>query len=214
MSANPSSLENFSISAHVYAALKKEIIEGGLPPGARLIVTEIADRFRISQAPVREALERLKQEGLINGRANKGSVVSDITSKDIDDIYALRERLEGFAVRQSIAQLNESDFRHLDGLIASMNEALQGGDMLKTVEIDMRFHGFFYERCGNHAILDVWNQMSTKVMWFMAISNKHGPTDKLIEGHEALMAALRTKDADHAEQIFLEHIKNAYIRFL
>lgn len=195
-----------SISDHVYAALKKDILEGALQPGSRLIVLEIAGRYRISQAPVREALERLKREGLIVGQPNKGSVVSNITAKEIRDIFELREIIEGFAVKQTMPHLTEHDFQLLGDILKRMDAAVQEKDDLKILERDMEFHGFFYERCGNGAILDLWNRMKTKVMRFMAISNRYYSTERLVEWHERLIDVLRRGDPEEAEQAFIEHM--------
>lgn len=195
-----------SISDHVYGELKKDIIEGALQPGSRLIVLEIAGRYRISQAPVREALERLKQEGLIVGQPNKGSVVANITAKEIRDIFELREIIEGFAVKQTMPRLTEDDFRLLGDILKRMDTAVQERDNLKILERDMEFHGFFYERCGNGAILELWERMKTKVMRFMAISNRYYSTDRLVEWHERLIEALRRGDPAEAERAFVEHM--------
>lgn len=197
---------NNSISEHVYADLKKDIIAGILQPDTRLIVTEIAGKYQISQAPVREALERLKQEGLITGIPNKGSVVSTITPKEIKDIFVLREIIEGFAVRQSMPLLTEEDYSYLHRLIEDMEVANKHNEMLRILELDMEFHAFFYKRCDNQAILELWNRMQTKVMRFMAISNRHHTTDVLAEWHLILIDALRSGDADAAEAAFIEHM--------
>jgi DNA-binding GntR family transcriptional regulator len=197
-----------SISGQVYMTLKKEILEGELPPGARLPVLEIANRFQISQAPVREALERLKQEGLIIGKRNKGSVVSNITSKEIKDIFVLREMIEGFAVRETMPQMKKSDFRYLEETILSMEQAIEQNEIFKILEHDMEFHGFFYERCNNHAILELWNQMKTKVMRFMAISNKLRSTDGLVKGHLGLIDVLKKGNVEEAEKTFVDHMKS------
>jgi DNA-binding GntR family transcriptional regulator len=97
------SIQVQKISDSIYSHLKKMILQGELPPGHRLLVLEIAQYFDDSQAPVREALERLKHEGLISGKSNKGSVVSDVTHKEIQDISVIREILEGFKVRETLA---------------------------------------------------------------------------------------------------------------
>ncbi|MGM7722081.1 GntR family transcriptional regulator [Metabacillus sp. Hm71] len=208
MSNNQQPIHYNSISELVYMTIKKEILEIQLPPGTRLPVLEIAKRFQVSQAPVREALERLKQEGLIIGKQNKGSVVSNITSKEVKDIFVLREMIEGFAVRESMPHLKESDFDHLKDIIQLMDQAIQRNDVFKMVEHDMEFHGFFYERCNNHAVLELWDNMKTKVMRFMAISNKHRSTDKLVEGHLALIDVLKTGDTEKAEKTFIDHMKS------
>ncbi|KAF9127934.1 GntR family transcriptional regulator [Paenibacillus cellulositrophicus] len=195
-----------SISEQIYLTLKREIIAGELQPGTRLIVLDIAGKFQVSQAPVREALERMKQEGLINGIPNKGSVVSNITSKEIRDIFVLREIIEGYAVRTSMPTLSEDDYEQLEMIIRSMEEAVERDDTLGILELDMDFHGFFYKRCDNQAILELWNQMRTKVMRFMAISNRHHTTDLLAEWHRRLITVLQTGDGDAVEEAFIEHM--------
>lgn len=114
----------------------------------------------------------MKSAGFITGVPNKGSVVSNITSKEIKDIFELREIIEGFAVRQSMKHLTESDFSYLEGITRQMHRAHEQNDILNILELDMEFHGFFYTRCDNHMILELWNDMKMKVMRFMAISNR------------------------------------------
>ncbi|MGP0583452.1 GntR family transcriptional regulator [Paenibacillus timonensis] len=195
-----------SISEQIYLTLKRKILTGELCPGTRLIVLDIAGHFQVSQAPVREALERMKQEGLINGIRNKGSVVSNITSKEIRDLFVLREIIEGFAVRASMPTLTEADYAALERIIQRMEEAVEQSDTLSILEMDMDFHGFFYKRCDNQAILELWNHMRTKVMRFMAISNRHSTTEMLADWHRMLIDALRTGNGDVAEEAFIEHM--------
>lgn len=204
--SNTVPIQIHSISGSVYSALKSEILDGTLAPGTRLIVTEIAGRHQISQAPVREALERLKQEGLIVGQPNKGSVVSNITAKEITDLFVLREMIESFAVRVTMPLLTSEDFMHLMRILGEMNEAVQTENHLKILEKDMAFHGYFYQKCDNGAILELWKQMETKIMRFMAISNRHYSTTKLVEWHLRLIEALKSGDVALAEREFIEHM--------
>lgn len=205
--ASPSEpLKVHSISESVYSALKSAILDGTLPPGERLIVTDIAGRYEISQAPVREALERLKMEGLIVGQPNKGSVVSNITAKEIRDLFVLRELIEAYAVRSSMASLTDADFSALLRVLDGMGEAVRERDNLKILEQDMAFHGYLYRKCDNGAILELWNQMKTKMMRFMAISNRYHSTDNLVEWHLRLIDALKSNDPELAEREFIEHM--------
>ncbi|CAM4436991.1 DNA-binding GntR family transcriptional regulator [Paenibacillus endophyticus] len=195
-----------SISEQVFTAIKKDILAGDLQPGARLLVLEIAKKFNISQAPVREALERLKSAGYITSIPNKGSVVSTITSKEIKDIFELREIMEGFAVRKSMQFLDEDDFCYLERIIRHMHAAHEQKDILNILELDMEFHGFFYKRCDNHMILELWTRMRMKVMRFMAISNRHYSTDGLADWHLRLVEVLREGNSELAEKTFIEHM--------
>ncbi|WP_028610756.1 GntR family transcriptional regulator [Paenibacillus harenae] len=195
-----------SISEQVFISLKKEILAGELAPGTRLLVLDIAKKFQISQAPVREALERLKQSGFITGIPNKGSVVSNITAKEIKDIFVLREIIEGYAARQAMPGMTDADYKYLEDLIRRMHEAHLQNDLLAILELDMAFHGFFYKRCDNHLILELWNQMKMKVMRFMAISNRHFNTDELADWHLRLVDVLKSGDANAVEEAFIEHM--------
>jgi DNA-binding GntR family transcriptional regulator len=206
LSNQSKSLAISSISTSVYAALKKDIMDGTLQPGHRLIVLDIAGTYQISQAPVREALERLKQEGLIVGQPNKGSVVSSITPKEIKDLFVLRELIESFAVKQAITLLAEQDYIRLEYILAEMEAAIKDNDSLMILEKDMEFHGYFYSLCNNEAILELWHRMRTKMMRFMAISNRHYSTEKLVDWHLQLLDALKSGDVRVAEEKFIEHM--------
>jgi DNA-binding GntR family transcriptional regulator len=195
-----------SISTHIYNHLKMGILDGKYPPGDRLLVLDIANTFSVSQAPVREALERLKQEGLILSRPNKGSVVSDITTEQIRDIFTIRAMLEGYAVRESMPRLVEADYQQLEQIVQEMGRAVARRDSLGTLQLDMDFHGFFYARCGNHFALATWDRMKMLVMRFMAISNRTYDTHVLSGAHGRLIEVLRSGNAEEAERQFVQHM--------
>lgn len=202
----PTPYQFTSISTHIYNHLKMGILDGQLQPGDRLLVMDIANTFSVSQAPVREALERLKQEGLIQSRPNKGSVVSDITTEEIRDVFAIRAMLEGYAVRESMPRMGESDYRQLEHIVQQMGKAVERKDRLGTLQLDMDFHGFFYGRCGNQFALATWDRMKMLVMRFMAISNRTYDTHVLSGAHGKLIDVLRSGDAEEAERQFVKHM--------
>ncbi|WP_248927108.1 GntR family transcriptional regulator [Paenibacillus hamazuiensis] len=189
-----------SLSEHVYISLKKKIMKGELPPGHRLIVLEIAGEFSVSQAPVREALERLKQEGLIVGKTNKGSAVSEITAKEIRDIYELRQLIEGHALRAMMKALTAEDISRLEQIVAGMRASVDEGDPDRLVELDMAFHGYFYERSGNELLQDIWNSIKTKIMRFITITNQDHKGYSIPNSHTELLELIKTGDADRTEE--------------
>jgi len=188
-----------SLSEHVYMALKRQILKGELPPGHRLIVLEIAKQFEVSQAPVREALERLKQEGLIIGKQNKGSVVSEITPKEIRDIYELRQLIEGHALRETMKVLTREDIGYLENIVVQMKQAVDDNDPYRLVELDMNFHGFFYERSGNALFVDIWNRIRTKIMRFISVTNKDHPGYSIPDSHTEILDLIKSGDVDVTE---------------
>ncbi|CAM4063835.1 GntR family transcriptional regulator [Paenibacillus alkaliterrae] len=197
-------IQTVSLSEQVYIKLKKAILEGEFPPGHRLLVLEIANKFEISQAPVREALERLKQEGLIVGKTNKGSVVSEITSKEIKDVYEFRTLVEGHAIREAMKVMHAGDFEYLEHTVQGMREAIKEKDAFQLVELDMRFHGFFYERCNNHLFVEIWKNIRTKIMRFISITNQHVPNDDIVAGHSKLLEVIKSGNVEEAATMGVE----------
>ncbi|WP_276353917.1 GntR family transcriptional regulator [Cohnella caldifontis] len=189
-----------SLSEHVYLTLKRKILKGDLPPGHRLIVLDIAKTFDVSQAPVREALERLKQEGLIVGKMNKGSAVSEITLKEIRDIYELRQLIEGHALRETMKALTPEDIAELERILDEMKRAVDENDAYRLVELDMQFHGTFYRRCGNMLLLDIWNGIKTKIMRFISVTNRDHVGDSIPDSHAELLDVIKSGDVDRAAE--------------
>jgi len=197
-----------SISENVYKYLKKGILQGELPAGHRLIIMEIANQFGISQAPVREALERLKHEGLITGKPNKGSVVSEITPKQIVDVYVLRELLEVFAVKETLKTLNQNDIGYLKQIVRDMEQAVREQDALRIVELDLDFHGYFFKRCNNHVVFYMWNHMKNIIMRFMSRDNRTYNIETLPEAHNLLIETLIRGNHAEIEKTFTDHMKS------
>src|SRR5690625_4909447 len=91
----------------VYKNLKNEILEGGLEAGEKIIISRIAKRFEVSEIPVREALNMLRIEGLIEFSPHIGAIVSSISTKDIQEIFEIRIELEGLATRLAAISIDE-----------------------------------------------------------------------------------------------------------
>ncbi|MCI3923130.1 GntR family transcriptional regulator [Paenibacillus sp. TRM 82003] len=189
-----------SLSEHVYLSLKRSILKGDLPPGHRMIVLDIAKQFDVSQAPVREALERLKQEGLIAGKMNRGSAVCEITLQEIRDIYELRQLIEGQALRKTMEKLNAKDIQVLERILDEMKRAVDENDSYRLVELDMQFHGYFYLRSGNALFLDIWNSIKTKIMRFISVTNRDHSGYSIPDSHKELLDIIKTGDVGYAEK--------------
>ncbi|MFC5404248.1 GntR family transcriptional regulator [Cohnella soli] len=203
-----------SLSEQVYLGLRDSIVRGEIYPGYRLLVLEIATALKISQAPVREAMERLKQEGLLIGKANKGSIVSEMKQEEIEEIYALRELIERDALLKSIPKLGAADYAQLDLLYKRMRAAAEEEDLYRFIDLDLEFHSFFYEKSGNRTIMNLWLQLAVKLKRFLAITNKLYFPDLLsiAEGHAPLIDALKSGDVAEIERLFAAHLKEVWWR--
>ena len=93
------SINKISLPDRIAERLRNLIINGSLPPGTRLLEVDLSNRLDVSRGALREALRTLQEEGLVEARHNHGRYISQISTKDLDEIYSLRVILEGFAVK-------------------------------------------------------------------------------------------------------------------
>ncbi|MEO3943894.1 GntR family transcriptional regulator [Gorillibacterium sp. CAU 1737] len=208
MNAANGSLISTSISQQIYDQIKKDIVTGVYTPGDRLLVLELADRFKVSQAPVREALERLRHSELVISSPNKGSVVSDISAKEIREIFELREMLEVYAIRKALPRLAKDDYDQMARSVNLMAEAVEQKDIMLILQADLDFHGYLYEHSDNQMALDIWNRMKLKMKRFMAISLKVDTIEFMVEEHYSLLELLKAGDAEVAEKRFVQHMQS------
>jgi DNA-binding GntR family transcriptional regulator len=203
-----------SLSEKIYGELRDSILNGALKPGDRLLVLEITERLNVSQAPVREALERLKQEGLLKKEQNKSSIVSDISKKEIEEIYTLRELIEGYAVKKTMDNFSKEDLVYLKKIYLQMKQAAESDLLYRLIELDMDFHTFFYNNCGNTVILNLWNNIKANIMRFTSITNRIYFADlkSVTESHIPLIEALESGNQEKAETLFIDHMREVWWR--
>ncbi|WP_130607701.1 GntR family transcriptional regulator [Cohnella abietis] len=201
-----------SLSEQVYLSLRESIVRGEFYPGFRLLVLEISNSLNISQAPVREAMERLKQEGLLVSKHNKGSFVAEIRQEELEEIYELREIIEWNAIKKSLPGLLDSDIAYLSEVFEKMKQAAEIDDLFQFIDLDMEFHRFFYFKSGNKTILQIWDQINVKIKRFLAIANKLYYSDlmTIAEGHLPLIEALQRRNEEEIEKLFMQHLKDVW----
>ena len=121
--------------------IRSNIIDGTLPPGSQLNEVELARSFGVSRGPVREAMQRLIQEGLLRSEPHRGVFVPVMTDDDIDDVYLAREALETAAVRR-IARTGRSASAStaLDSIVRAMRKAADAGNWQTVADRDLDFH--------------------------------------------------------------------------
>lgn len=112
------------ISHEVYKKIKHDILENNLKPGEKLIEEDLAAELNVSRTPIREALKQLDQDGLVTYFPRKGSIVSEISLKDAEELYEVREVIEGLAVRLICLNISRPDLEELKEIVSKMGEAM------------------------------------------------------------------------------------------
>lgn len=193
----------------VHYAIREAILTGVLTPPAWLREDELATALRVSRTPVREALRRLADEGLTQHVANRGSVVSPVTTEEVLAVYAVREVLEGLAAR-SAAQ------RRPPGFVDELNRIHQrmvderDGDPQVMAELSFEFHAAIRAAAGNPYLTRFLIHAEQVVRRFGR--NTFAPAgrpDEALEEHFGLLQAIVSGDAELAEQRATEHMRKA-----
>lgn len=144
------------LSDQVYARVRGLIIEGALAPGARLVESEIARQFNVSQAPVREAVRRLVHEGLADHIPRRGSFVAVVSQEDAHHARAVRVAIEELAARTVAAQSSNTPFEALEVQVEAMRRAALQGDVGGFRDADITFHRTVCEISGNPFLPKLW----------------------------------------------------------
>ena len=200
MDAKGSTLRN-----RTYETLLGLIVSGELPPGAPL--DERALTERLSRTPFREAVAVLASEGLVDIRPYRGFSVHRPTAKEIDDLYQLRRALESFAIRLAVENVSNADIARLAATLDAAVSALEQGDLDAYGAHDAAFHAAIARLSGNEPLLEVLERLALRIQMGRAIANRSArfAADAAAE-RDAILAALRARDADRAAALMDAHI--------
>jgi len=140
---------NFSKTVtNVIKKIRKEILNGTLKKGDRLIQDEWARKLNVSRMPIREALTYLEMEGLVENVPNKGAIVTPITKEDIEEIYQLRSLLEGVVVEQSLPYITDEDVQTLEQILIQMETLVLTDETEEEYsKLNARFHEILHKEC-------------------------------------------------------------------
>ena len=184
--------------------LRDAIRDGVLPPGTQLKLTMLAEELGMSYTPLREALQTLASEGLIETRAHSSAVVLGFDIERARDVYALRAVLEPYAARMACTRASYDDISRLIELHEAHLAAVQEERVDLVPDLNRRFHMGLYEIADSallmEFILKLWNGVP-----YQAISLSDRSAESAIE-HAEIIAALRANDPDRVAQLVSAHI--------
>lgn len=197
-------------SERVYRGLREQILNGKMEPGSRLVELQIASQFGVSRTPVREALQRLTSEGLASMEPLRGMVVRTVDAQQIEDIYEIREVLEGLAARLAALRANEGDLAKLRLLTEMMEESARFQRWEALVQANIKFHEVICGASGNERLA----QMARSLQEFVRQSSSGafanaGRVDEVLKEHTEIVAALEEHDPEHAESAARKHLFEA-----
>ncbi|MBI3958246.1 MAG: GntR family transcriptional regulator [Chloroflexi bacterium] len=197
--------------------LRAAIRNGALPPGTRLIEQDLAQMLEVSRIPVREAIQRLVEEGLVNKVPHRGAFVYLPTLKEIEEISSLRVVLERFIVARAIARWRPQHENTLCQIVAQMRQAAEQRDFQQMYELDYNFHYALWEIAEHSLMLEVVSSLRSRISRFLyeatsALTPAHLTVH--VNSHDELIEIIKAGDVAIAQEEIEKHVLAAKDRIV
>lgn len=199
-----------------YKALKKDITERILVPGEKIILREVNERYGISATPIKQALNRLIAEGLVESTPRKGVRVRVVKWEEIAELMDIRLMIETYYITQVIQNLKD-DSTVKEKFLKSLTEQMRCiehisdlDDYFKYYNLDSEFHRLYIKCCKNKRILQIYNSLGIHTYAFYVYGKQE--KEGLVAGvkeHENIYNALVAQDENELRKCIEIHITNA-----
>jgi len=193
---------------YVRGVLRRAILNGELASGSRLVQAELAAMLEVSTTPVREALRDLATEGLVQFDPHRGAIVSELSSEDVHDIYAIRNLLEPLAMRQAVPNVSDVLLERLRRLHQRM---LDEPHSAEWVDRNRVFHMAIYETSASPRLAAIIRNLQDASVMYIGASLTSNPElrAEANHGHADILDALEKRDAEAAVKALTEHLKTS-----
>jgi DNA-binding GntR family transcriptional regulator len=190
--------------------LREAILGGRMAGGARLRQTDLADQLGISRTPIREALVRLKAEGLVELLPGGGVQVKVLELDDAVEMYELREVLDGLAARLAAGRADAATIARLDKALTRQRECVEGRSAAQWFPAHVAFHDEIWRAAGNRHVARLAAIVRLSIRHFhpLLLRTEHR-LEHAYREHRAIYDAIRTHDVESAERLARAHIANA-----
>lgn len=193
--------------------LREHIVQGVFRPGQQVNESVLAGQLKTSRGPVREALQRLSQEGFLVSHRNRGVFVLELSMEDIQEIYVVREAVES-ACAAILLNSGESVIRktskELKGIISDMAKHVASSNWQELAKLDMAFHTTFVAGTGNSRMLRIYETLAAESrMCVLNLEVAYPRVDVLVHEHQKLLDLLEAGDHEGLQQAIRWHMQGA-----
>ncbi len=199
-----------SLEDKAFSVLEEEILTGAFKKGDALTELSLSKKLGVSRTPIRAALHRLSEDGLVSITPNRGAVVLGIDSEALVDIYKVRKRLEGLASASAAENISEELLSRLRESVELSEFYLLKNDTDRIKELDTQFHKIIYEASGNKQLEKILTELHRKIKNYRKLSlSVSGRLKASIEEHREILSAIEKRDSDLADSLTSKHIERA-----
>ncbi len=194
----------------VYMTLEEDILSGVYKNGDSLTEQPLSLRLGVSRTPIRAALRRLAEEGLVELIPNKGAVVIGVTAEDLIDTYKIRMRLEGIAAAMATERLTAEEKAKLKESVDLSEYYIMRGDAENLKELDTTFHSIIYGASGNRLLSKILTELHRNIKAYRKLSlSVPGRLERSQEEHREILEAILAGDAERADKLTSLHVERA-----
>ena len=211
-----STKDKASRASAVVTQLREEIMSGVRLPGTPLRELVLARELGVSQATVREALQRLEHTGLVTRRPNLGTTVIRLSPKDVREQVSVRVVLECMAAEAAAERMTSDDLEELERRLVALGEAVESNKYYEAAQADLEFHRHIWLCSGNDTLCRLLELVTVPLFAFAAMLRSHGlqKLTAVVAGHSPLIEALRSKDQARIREAFYKGSTASYESFL
>ncbi len=200
-------------NATVYDRLREDILFCRIPPGAQIFEQDLANRFGTSKSPVREALLRLRQQGLVDVKARSGYRVTPMSVTQVNEMYEMRVMYETTCAALAIKHASDEDLARLD----AFSTVPECSSVSEWTAVNRNFHMELAAICGNNQLARTASEFISQFARFTHVSSsrmRRLRLDKLVEDHAAIIAAIRDRNGRRAQSALKAHIEASRRRII
>jgi DNA-binding GntR family transcriptional regulator len=200
-----------SVREKTYESLKADIFSGRFSPGERLTEEHLAEELGVSRTPVREALHKLEQDGLIQPLGGRGFCIPRDSREEIEDLFELRTVLEGYTLKIICEKITDGQIAMLEGIVGKADDALRRKRIEEVFDWNTQFHDTLHNLVADkrrfHSLIV---NMRKYVLRYRKDTLQYlGAAKKTIDGHRQILLALNLKDPELCERVMRIHIRQS-----
>lgn len=197
----------------VYESLRQAILNSTVRPGERLKVDSLSEKLGVSLTPVRQAIQQLATEGLVEIKPRSGTFVAQLSAQDIEETFEIRRALECLAAEKAVNNISRRDLRRLRQLLESLGRPLKdGADRTAHEQYNFELHRIIVQASGNKRLAEMYKALNAHIKIARIHSSHEDWLSRLgeeQEEHEQIIANLERGDASAVKDALTKHISRA-----
>ncbi|HET8662691.1 MAG TPA: GntR family transcriptional regulator [Nocardioides sp.] len=187
--------------------LREGILDGTFPPRTQLSEVALSQQLSVSRGPIREAMQRLLQEGLLRGERNRGVFVVDLGENDVRDIYLARSAVERTAASIVVSSGTDEDFETLQSMVDQLAGAVDS-NWVEMTKMDLQFHLALVAAAGSRRLDRMFRTlMAESQLCIVRLEPFYPGREEVVHEHQAILDAIRARDSAQADKLLAAHME-------